>query len=135
MSDRQTAAVLGAATKRAADAETRVRKALCAIAASGERVNFVAVAAAARVSRQFLYSHPEVRAEIEQLRAQTLAVARLPARGSAGDDSARHRLRAALDDNQRLRDENRLLKEELAVAHGELREARQSRARATVTQR
>ena len=99
MSDRQTAAVRAAATKRTADAEAHVRKALRAIAASGEGVNFVAVAAAARVSRQFLYSHPELRAEIEQLRAQTLAVARLPARGRAGDDSARHRLRAALDDN------------------------------------
>jgi hypothetical protein len=135
VSDRQTAAVRAAATKRTANAEARVRKALRAIAASGEEVNFVAVAAAARVSRQFLYSHPELRAEVEQLRAQTLAVARLPARGSASDGSARHRLRAALDDNQRLRDENRLLKEELSIAHGELREARQSRARATVTQR
>jgi hypothetical protein len=131
VSDRQTAAVRAAATKRTADAEARVRKALRAIATSGAEANFVAVATAARVSRQFRYSHPELRAEIEQLRAQTLALARLPAR----DDSARHRLRAALDDNQRLRDENRLLKEELAIAHGQLREARQSRARATFTQR
>jgi hypothetical protein len=135
VSDRRTGAVRAAATKRAADAEARVHKALRTIEASGEGVNFVGVAAAARVSRQFLYSHPELRAEIEQLRGQTLAVAHLPARGSTSDDSARHRLRAALDDNQRLRDENRLLKEELAIAHGELREARQSRARATVTQR
>ena len=135
MRDRRTAAVRGAATKRSAHAEARVRKALSAIATSGAEVNFVAVATAARVSRQFLYSHPELRAEIERLRTQTLTVARLPARASAGDDSARHRLRAALDDNQRLRDENRLLKEELAIAHGELREARQSRARVTVTQR
>ena len=43
-------------------------------------------------------------------------------------------LRAALDDNQRLRDENRLLKEELAIAQGELRELRHGRARATVEQ-
>ena len=134
MTDRQTAAVRDVATKRTAHAEARVRKALAAIATTGAEVNFVAVATAARVSRQFLYSHPELRAEIEQLRTQTPTVARLPARASAGDDSARHRLRAALDDNQRLRDENRLLKEELAIAHGELRELRHSRARATVTQ-
>jgi Family of unknown function (DUF6262) len=132
--DRQTAAVREAATKRTADTEARVRKTLRAIATSGTEVNFVAVATAARVSRQFLYSHPELRAEIEQLRTQTLTAARLPDRASAGDESARHRLRAALDDNQRLRDENRLLKEELAIAHGELRELRHSRARATVTQ-
>jgi hypothetical protein len=134
VTDRQTAAVRGAATKRTAHAEARVRKALSAIATSGAEVNFVAVATAARVSRQFLYSHPELRAEIEQLRAHTLVVPRLPARASAGDDSARHRLRAALHDNQRLRDENRLLKDELAIAHGELRELRQSWARATLTQ-
>jgi Family of unknown function (DUF6262) len=132
--DRQTAAVRDAATKRTADAEARVRKALSAIARSGAEVNFVAVATAARVSRQFLYSHPDLRAEIEQRRTQTLTVTRLPARASAGHDSARHRLRAALDDNQRLRDENRLLKEELAIAHGELRELRHSRARATASQ-
>lgn len=133
MSDRQTAAIRAAATKRTAHTEARVREALSAIATSGAEVSFVAVATAARVSRQFLYSHPELRAEIEQLRTQ-VAAARLPARASAGDDSARHRLRAALDDNHRLRDENRLLKEELAIAHGELRELRHSRARATVMQ-
>jgi len=132
--DRQINAVRVAATKRTAHAGARVRKALSAIATSVAEVNFVAVATAARVSRQFLYSHPDLRAEIEQLRAQTLTVARLPARASASDESARHRLRAALGDNQRLRDENRLLKEELAIAHGELRELRQSRAHAAVTQ-
>ena len=134
MSDWQTPGIRAAATRRTADAEARVRKALSAIATSGAEVNFVAVATVARVSRQFLYSHPELRAEIKQLRAQTLVVPHLPARASAGDDSARNRLRAALDDNQRLRDENRLLKEELAIAHGELRDLRQSRAHATVTQ-
>jgi hypothetical protein len=54
--ERQTAAVRGAATKRTAHAEACVRKALSAIATSGAEVNFVAVATAARVSRQFLYS-------------------------------------------------------------------------------
>jgi hypothetical protein len=134
VSDQQTAAIRAAATKRTAHAEARVRKALSAIATSGAEVNFVAVATAARVSRQFLYSHPGLRAEIDQLRTQALVVPRLPARASAGDDSARSRLRATLDDNQRLRDENRLLKEELAIAHGELRELRHSRARDTVPQ-
>lgn len=85
------------------------------------------------MSRQFLYSHHELGAEIEQLRAQTLTVARLPARASSRDDSARHRLRVALDDNQRLRHENRQLKDKLAIAHGELRELRHNRPRATVT--
>ena len=113
--------------------EARVRKALRANGASGEGVNFVGVAAAAGVSRQFLYSHPALRGEIEAAPRPDPGCGPPPARASASGDSARHRLRAALDDNQRLRDEIRLLKE-LAIDHGELREVRQSRALATVTQ-
>jgi hypothetical protein len=125
MSDHRTTAIRDAASRRTAEAEARVRDALKTSAQSGARVSFVAIATAAGVSRQFLYTRPELRGEIERLRAQ--AVSRLPARGSADSDSTRARLRAALEDNQRLRDENRLLKEELAVAHGELRELRQHR--------
>ena len=40
----------------------------------------------------------------------------------ASDASIRARLRAALDDNQRLREENARLREELALAHGRARE-------------
>jgi Family of unknown function (DUF6262) len=125
MTDQRTTAVRAAAIRRTADAEARVRQAMKATAKSGTRVSFVAVAAAAGVSRQFLYSQPDLRAEIERLRGE--GVQRLPARRSAHSDSARVRLRAALEANQRLRDENRLLKEELAIAHGELRELRETR--------
>jgi hypothetical protein len=127
MSVQRTTAVRAAASRRSAEAEARVRKALKTLAKSGTQVSFVAVAATASVSRQFLYSHRELRAEIERHRAQ--AVPRLPARRSADSNSARVRLRAALEDNQRLRDENRLLKDELAIAHGELRELGHSRPR------
>ena len=127
MSAQRTKAVRAAASRRSADAEARVHKALKTLPKSGTQVSFVAVAAMARVSRQFLYSHRELRSEIERHRAQT--VPRLPARRNADSDSARVRLRAALEDNQRLRDENRLLKEELAIAHGELRELGHSRPR------
>ncbi|MGO9977314.1 MAG: DUF6262 family protein [Solirubrobacteraceae bacterium] len=121
----RSTAMRAAASRRTANAEARVRTALAAFAKSGTQASFVTIAAEAGVSRQFLYTHPELRAEIERQRAQ--AVPRLPSRRSADSDSARARLRAALEDNQRLRDENRLLKEELAVAHGTLRELRQNR--------
>jgi plasmid stability protein len=57
MSVQRTTAVRAAASRRSAEAEARVRKALKTLAKSGTQVSFVAVAATASVSRQFLYSH------------------------------------------------------------------------------
>ena len=77
----------------------------------------------ARVSRAFLYAHAELRAEIEALRSiHASAPARLPVRQRASDASVRARLRAALDENQRQREELAALREELALAHGRVRE-------------
>ena len=50
------------------------------------------------------------------------ALSRLPVADRGSDASIRSRLRAALDDNQRLREDNVRLGEELALAHGRLRE-------------
>jgi hypothetical protein len=86
-------------------------------------VSFAAVAEHARVSRAFLYAHAELRAEIEALRSlQGPEPARLPVRQRASDASVRARLRAALDENQRLRGEIAALREELALTHGRVRE-------------
>jgi len=51
-----------------------------------------------------------------------LGPARLPVRQRASDESLRARLRAALDDNQRQRELIAGLREELAIAHGRVRE-------------
>ena len=112
-----------AAARRTLDAERRVRGALRELNSEGATVTFAAVADRARVSRAFLYQHPELRAEIEALRsAQASAPARLPLRQRASDGSLRTRLRAALDESQRQRDEISRLREELALAHGRVRE-------------
>jgi len=75
------------------------------------------------VSRAFLYQHAELRTEIEALRtAHASSPAALPARQRASDASLRARLRAALDEGQRLREEIARLREELALAHGRVRE-------------
>lgn len=112
-----------AAARRTLDAEQRVRAALRALDADGATVSFAAVASHARVSRAFLYAHTELRAEIETLRSiHTAAPARLPVRQRASDASVRARLRAALDENQRQRTELAALREELALAHGRVRE-------------
>lgn len=112
-----------AAARRSLDAEQRVRTALRELDSQGATVTFAAVAERARVSRAFLYAHAELRREIEALRTtQAPAPARLPVRQRASDASVRARLRAALDESQRQREELARLREELALAHGRVRE-------------
>ena len=112
-----------AAAKRTLDAEQRVRRALRELDRERATVTFSAVAERARVSRAFLYQHAELRAEIEVLRAaQASGPAQLPSRQRASDASLRARLRAALDEGQRQREEIARLREELALAHGRARE-------------
>ncbi len=116
-------ALAATAAQRTLDAEQRVRSTLRALDADGASISFAAVAEHARVSRAFLYAHAELRAEIEALRSiHTAAPARLPVRQRASDASVRARLRAALDENQRQRDELTALRAELALAHGRVRE-------------
>ena len=111
------------AAKRTLEAEQRVRSALRELDRDGAMVTFAAVAERARVSRAFLYQHAELRAEIEALRgADAAAPARVPVRQRASDASLRARLRAALDEGQRQREEIARLREELALAHGRVRE-------------
>ena len=116
-------ALAATAARRTLDAEQRVRSTLRALDADGASISFAAVAAHARVSRAFLYQHAELRTEIEALRSiNSGAPARLPVRQRASYASVRARLRAALDENQRQRDELAALREELALAHGRVRE-------------
>ena len=62
-------------------------------------VKFAAVAAIANVSRQFLYTNPELREEIDKLRGeQRTTLSRTVVEDRASDASIRTRLRAALDD-------------------------------------
>jgi len=112
-----------AAAARSTGAAERARSALVELERAGATITFALVAAQARVSRQFLYSHPGLRAEIERQRSgRQRAPTRLPERERARDESIRVRLRAALDDNKRLRDEIAALGDELALAHGRVRE-------------
>jgi Family of unknown function (DUF6262) len=112
-----------AAARRTLEAEQRVRDALRELDREGVTVTFASVARRARVSRAFLYQHAALRSEIEVRRgAQAAVPASLPVRHRASDASLRARLRAALDDSQRQREEIARLREELALAHGRVRE-------------
>src|ERR1035437_10500513 len=67
--DRRVIALGAPATRRSQAAQARAKTALRALDARGEPITFQAVAHAAGVSRQWLYTQPELRDEIEQLRA------------------------------------------------------------------
>ena len=89
-----------AAATRSLDASARAGWAVRELHHRGADVNFAAVAAIAGVSRQFLYTHPQLREEIERLRGERDAtLARASTVEPASDASIRSRLRAALDDN------------------------------------
>ena len=112
-----------AAATRTLGAAERARRALVELHKRGETITFAGVAARASVSRQFLYTHPDIRAEIERLRNEPPpAAAHSSSCEHASDESIRTRLRAALDENKRLRDEIAQMREELALSHGRVRE-------------
>lgn len=95
---------------------TRATAALAELGAEGEEISFQRVARRARVSRQWLYGQPTLRAQIKQLRERPRQG--VPARERSSEASLQQRVRTLLDDNRALREENRDLKHELAVAHG-----------------
>jgi FtsZ-binding cell division protein ZapB len=130
--DRRAGALGAAAKRKSQAAHSRATNALRTLDAHGESITFQAVAQAAGVSRQWLYTQPELRGEIEELRAaeDRLGDRPGPARERASENSLRHRNRALLEENQRLRAENAALKDELASVLGELRANRHASERA-----
>ena len=99
------------AARRRADA-TR-RRAIAAIRRmdnAGQPISFDAVAREGQVSRSWLYNQPDLRAEIERLRARRdpgPTAQRLPDRQRASDASQRRRLEVATERNRQLEAENR----------------------------
>ncbi len=118
--------IVEAARSRHEYTRAKAVQALREIDAAGTAVTFHAVANAAGVSRSWLYSQPDLRAEIEQLRtARTRSPAQpLPARQRASDASLLRRLEAANERARSLTQENCDLRRQLARALGDLRAAR-----------
>jgi Family of unknown function (DUF6262) len=118
--------IVAAAGNRHEHTRAKAIKALREIDAAGTAVTFDIVARAAGVSRSWLYTQPDLRAEIERLRTerQRASDSPVPARQRASDASLIRRLEAANERNRRLAEENRQLREQLAHALGDLRAAR-----------
>jgi hypothetical protein len=93
---------------------------------TGQPVTFQAVAQHAYVSRSWLYTQPDLRAEIERLREATrhTPAPAIPAAQRTSDASLLIRLQAANENNRLLTQENQRLRRQLAHALGDQRTGR-----------
>jgi Family of unknown function (DUF6262) len=118
--------IVAAARRRATATRRRATAALRRMDHAGQRISFDALAREAKVSRSWLYSQPDLRAEVERLRDRhtpSPAVRPVPDRQRASEASLRRRLEVATQRNTELEAENRQLRTALAIALGEQRAA------------
>ena len=117
--------IIAAARHRHELTRAKAIQALRTLDAEGSPVTFETVAQAAVVSRSWLYAQPDVRAEIERLRAayRRAPATPVPARQRSSDASLLRRLEAATQRIRQLVEENRKLRDQLAQAVGERRAA------------
>jgi negative regulator of sigma E activity len=114
-----------AAARRHELTRAKAIQALRELDRAGTPVTFASVAAAALISRSWLYTQPDLRGQIQELRnAAAPSAPALPARQRASDPSLRARLTAALERNRQLAEENTRLRRQLARALGDQRHAR-----------
>ena len=90
---------------------------------SGQPVNFTTVAAAAGISRTWLYRHPGIRDLVSRLRTAPSGPATPPTAQRATAESLRARLDTARTEIARLRAENTVLRDQAARHLGEQRAA------------
>ncbi|GCB52974.1 DUF6262 family protein [Streptomyces sp. NL15-2K] len=118
--------IVDAARRRSEYTRAKAVQALRTLDAAGEPVTFETVANQAGVSRSWLYAQPDLRAEVERLRAahHRGPVSPVPARQRTSDASLLRRLEAANTRVRQLTEENRRLRDQLAGALGEQRAER-----------
>lgn len=123
-----SAHLLAAARRRADQTRTRALKTLRRLDDTGIAITFEAVAREAGVSRSWLYSQPDIQAEIRALRARkqpaSPSASLTPQRQRATDASLLRRLEAATERMRQLEADNRQLRQALTEALGTARETR-----------
>ncbi|GAA4952493.1 DUF6262 family protein [Nonomuraea thailandensis] len=117
---------MAAAQRRHEYTRAKAVQALRGLETAGSPVTFDTVATTAGVSRSWLYTQPDLRAEIERLRAasQRTPGTPVPIRQRASDASLLRRLEAANQRNRQFAQENKRLRDQLARALGEHQAAR-----------
>jgi hypothetical protein len=126
--------LVAAAHPRRADTLERAQQALQQLDEAGQRCTVMQIAAQAGVSRSWLYAQPELRDQLHRLTAISQAVEPVAARVERGSDtSLRQRLTLAHERIRELDDENRQLRNQIALLHGQLRANRIAGAHVTDT--
>ena len=113
--------------ERAEQTRTLALRALRRLDDTGKQVTFESVANEAGVSRSWLYSQHDIRAEIQALRTRrqpSSPAPTTPQRQRATDASLLRRLEAASARTRQLEEDNRQLRNALAEALGATRTAR-----------
>jgi Family of unknown function (DUF6262) len=120
-----TAPLRSAARRRRELTRAKAIRALRELGHAGTPVTFETAARAAGVSRSWLYTQNDIRAEIERLRHATRQAPAppIPASQRASDASLRQRLAEASNRNRQLAQENQQLRRQLAHALGDQRAA------------
>lgn len=115
--------VIAAARRRSQATHRRAVAALRRMDTTGIAVTFDALAREAGVSRSWLYNQPDLRAEVERLRARGLPHGRrlVPDRQRASDASLQRRLDLASERARHLEADNQRLRRALAEALGDRR--------------
>ena len=120
------APLAAAAARRHQLTRARAIQALRELDRAGSLVTFASVAGAAGISRSWLYTQPDIRDQIRQLRGSRSPgpASAIPASQRATDTSLRARLATSLQRNQQLAEENARLRRQLAHALGDHRSTR-----------
>jgi Family of unknown function (DUF6262) len=120
------APLAAAAARRHQLTRARAIQALRELDRAGSPVTFASVAGTAGISRSWLYTQPDIRDQIRQLRGtrSPSPASTVPASQRATHTSLRARLTAALQRNQQLAEENARLRRQLARALGDHRSTR-----------
>jgi len=120
------APLAAAAARRHQLTRARAIQALRELDRVGSPVTFASVAGAAGISRSWLYTQPDIRDQIRELRSTRSPGpgSAIPASQRATSTSLRARLTAALQRNQQLAKENARLRRQLARALGDQRSTR-----------
>ena len=113
--------LLDAAAARRQNARHKASQAIERLDQQRQPITFASVAAAADVSRSWLYRQSDLRELIDRLRADNGRPVHTPAAQRASGASLRQRLDAARDDLARLRAENAALRQQVERQLGEQR--------------
>lgn len=126
MPAKNTARLVAAAQRRHQLTRAKAIQALRELEHTGAPVTFEAVANLAGVSRSWLYTQPDIKDEIQQLRetVRRAPTSPVPVTQRATEASLLRRLEAANQRNRQLTADNQQLRRQLARALGDERAAR-----------